>query len=430
MDYKTSIKYLDAVAKTGSRPGLDSINRLLEELQYPQDDLQVIHIAGTNGKGSTCAMLNSILVSSGYKVGLFMSPYIFRYNETIKVNNNVIDDKVFSGYVSLIKEKCDKIVNKGYDHPTIFEIITAIALNYFSKENVDYVILEVGLGGKYDATNVIKQPLLSIITSIGLDHTEFLGNTYKEIATHKGGIIKKNRPVVISKNNEEVIDTLIKISAEKKAPLYMVDKEKIEVVTENDTIKETKISVLADSFTYKSLFFSMKGEHQLDNLKTVLLAVNVLKNFMKISEVAVREGLLNSFVPCRAEIINKGTPFLLDGAHNKEAIKKFCDILLSYFKDNKKILVFGVLKDKPYIDMFNIIKNYVDEIIITEPISERSLKCNDWKKEKINLEKITYINNYKKAINRAILKADKNTIIACVGSFYLVYPVREYISHI
>ena len=203
--------------KFGSVLGLDNILNLLDRLGNPQKYLKVIHIAGTNGKGSISTMLNGVLTQAGYNVGLYTSPFLEKFNERIKINNMDIPDEDIAYYLTEVKEKIDKMISEGLNHPTEFEIITAMALHYFKEKNVDIVILEVGLGGRLDATNVIDDPILEIIASISFDHTEYLGNTLKQIAYEKGGIIKENSKVILYPSHKEALDELIRISKEKNA---------------------------------------------------------------------------------------------------------------------------------------------------------------------------------------------------------------------
>ena len=428
MNINESIEYLDSITRIGSKLGLDSIETLLKKLGNPEKELKVIHVAGTNGKGSTCTTINNILIESGYKVGLYTSPYINNYYEIIQINNKIIEENLFYNYVNLVREQCNKLVEQGYAHPTIFEFITAIAFKYFKDNNIDCLVLEVGLGGREDATNVIDKPLVSVITSIGYDHTEYLGNTLESIAYNKGGIIKRNCPVVLAPNNDEVVSIIKNICNELDCKLFYNKEEEIKISIFEDTIHNTIFSVDTQYYTYDLLVTHMKGKHQIFNISTSLLVVCILKNIYNINNGAIYKGILKSYIPCRLEYITDTTiPFLLDGGHNCEGVITFINAIKQYIDNKNIVLIFGALKDKPYIEMLNALLPYVKECIITEPINNRALKCDEWEKVIINKNNIKIISDYKESVQYAISKADKNSVICCVGSLYLVYLIRDYI---
>ena len=215
MNYTQALEYIESTGKFGSKLGLENVAKLLEMLGNPQDKLKTIHVAGTNGKGSTCSYISSILVNAGYKTGLYTSPFLEEFNERIRINGINIPDDDLAQLISEVKEKIDTMTAEGFDHPTEFEIITAAAFLYFSRQNIDFLVLEVGLGGRLDATNVCI-PVVSVIASISLDHVQFLGDTLAKIAFEKGGIIKPNIPTVLYNQTEEVISEIEKICKERK----------------------------------------------------------------------------------------------------------------------------------------------------------------------------------------------------------------------
>ncbi|MDU7904874.1 MAG: Mur ligase family protein, partial [Peptostreptococcaceae bacterium] len=260
MNYNEALKFIHESHKFGMRRGLENIKKLLELLGNPQDNLKIIHVAGTNGKGSTCSFISTILKQSGYKVGLYTSPFLETFTERIRVNGENIPENEVGNIVNIIKEKIDIMVNEGYDYPTEFEIVTAMAFYYFNKERVDFVALEVGLGGRYDATNVIKKPIATVITSISLDHVGILGDTLDKIAFEKGGIIKENCDVIVYPQKNEASKVLKEICNEKNAKYIECDFKDITLKESN--INFQKFDCIINNKEYKDLQINLIGDHQ------------------------------------------------------------------------------------------------------------------------------------------------------------------------
>lgn len=326
-NYEKAIKLLTSQGKFYINLGLERISEILKLIGNPQNKLKCIHVAGTNGKGSVCAFISTILTEAGYKTGLFTSPHLFRYTERIKIDEKEIPADVFAEKIF----KINKLAQNNNIHLTEFEILTAVMFEYFVENNVDYAVVEVGLGGKYDSTNVIKQPLCSVITTIDLDHTERLGDTIEKIAEEKSGIIKQNCPVVTDKNNKG-----------------------FEVI-KSHTQKE--LLHLAKNYDYKDV--SLKGDYQKENLNLALTAIDLLlpaldKNIIKNAlKHVVHHGRFEYF---------KDKKILIDGGHNPNGIKVLRENLDIYFKNTPKRFVFGCLKNKNYQEMINLLFNEDDEI--------------------------------------------------------------------
>lgn len=395
--YQNAIDILTSQGKFYINLGLERVQKILEILGNPQDKLKFIHLAGTNGKGSTSAILSSILTSSHQKTGLFTSPHIFEYTERIKINNIDIDKEIFAKKIIEIV----KLAEENEIHLTEFEILTVVAFDYFAQNDVEIVVLETGLGGRLDATNVIKKNLCAIITHLDLDHTERLGNTIDEIAFEKAGIIKENCPVITSSNNQG-IDVIKKIAEEKNSHFFIAKKapEKL----------QKKLALL--------------GIWQHENLALALAAVAILKKQgYSISEEAIEKGLSSVKHPCRFEYF-KEENLLIDGAHNPNGTKALRESLDYYFRNENSYknfrFIFGCLKNKDYPQMMkNLFKNLTkeDEIYFyhfDNPNSctyeELSLTCN--------LESKEY-----KGINR-IEKKD-NTLTVICGSFYMIKELLQ-----
>lgn len=424
MKYQEALAYINDKDKFGSRLGLDSIGKLMSLLGNPQDDLRYIHIGGTNGKGSTSSYLAHVLEAGGYKVGLFTSPYIERFNERIQINDQDIPDETLGRITSLIKEKANIMVAEGMDHPTTFEIVTAIAFMYFKEEKVDYVVLEVGLGGRFDSTNIIKSPLVSVITTIDYDHIDVLGDTLAKIAYQKAGIIKENSIVVSYPQDEEALKVIKEVVEDKKSEFNLCPMENIDV-------KEISDEGAIFDFHYgdivmKDINISMIGEYQIYNATLALTSLLVLRNkgLLKISDDQIREGLKKTKWPGRLEVMRKDPTFLIDGAHNVQGVAQLKKAI-SLFKYRKLILGIGILKDKDSSHMVELLAPLADKIVVTEVNMPRKLTAEDLAKEisKYN-ENIFIEKDIKKAIEKALELAEKDDMIVFGGSLYLIGEVR------
>lgn len=341
--YKEARVYLDKVSKYGSVLGLGTIHKLLCELDHPEDELKFIHIAGTNGKGSVLAYTSTILSKAGYRVGRYLSPTVVSYLERIQVDGQWIPRDAFARLTALVKEAIARMEAAGETSPTVFEAETAIAFLYFKEQGCDLVVLECGLGGATDATNVIKSTLLAVFTSVSLDHMGILGNSPEEIAAVKSGIIKPGCTVVTSRQRPDVEQVLAKKAKELGCPVVTADME--------------QAGLLAESFdgqiiSYKewdNLRCPLPGRYQPDNVVTALEAIKALraKGFC-ITEEAVRQGLKETVWPGRFTVLRKRPLFIIDGAHNEEAAKRLKETLEVYFPDKSLIYIMGVFRDKEY----------------------------------------------------------------------------------
>src|SRR5699024_1576904 len=343
--YTDAINYINDKNKFGSRLGLDSISSLLDLLGNPQDKLNIIHLAGTNGKGSTASYLTYCIREAGYDVVLLTSPYLERFNERIQINKNDIPDEDLGRITSLVKTAADKMVEEGMDHPTTFEIITAIAFIYFEENSLDYVVLEVGLGGRYDSTNVIKKSLASVITTIGIDHVEQLGDSLGKIAYQKAGIIKDKGLVISYPQKEEAKKVIEEIVKEKDGKLYFYNENNVSIIKETDN---------GNIFNYnykdkeiKDIKTSMIGEYQIYNASLAITVLMVLrdKGLIKISNEEISKGISKTKWKGRLEILRRSPDFLIDGAHNTQGARHLKKALELFDYDNL-ILGIGILEDK------------------------------------------------------------------------------------
>ena len=365
MNYNESMEYMETIKKYGSVLGLDTIKTLLAKMGNPQDELKVIHVAGTNGKGSTSAFLQSILMESGYKTGRYSSPAVFEYREIIRTDNTYIREEEVADILTYIKSKCNEMVKESLPHPTPFEIETAMAFEYFKRKKCDVVLVECGMGGEGDATNVFKKVLCSVITTISLDHTKFLGSTIGEIARVKAGIIKDNCPVIVSNQTDEAVESIKKIAELKKAP-FILCQNAYGIKAEGFlTLYEYKAS---NGKIYK-IELKMPGTYQVKNSITAIEAALALENRGFKVEENIEKGLLNANWPGRMEVINDSPLFIIDGAHNPGAIKELRDSIDLYFTNKKITFIMGVLADKEA----EMIAGRGEMIITVTPDNERAL---------------------------------------------------------
>lgn len=422
MKYKDTLERIHSLNKFGSRPGLDRINMLLERMGNPEKDLKFLHVAGTNGKGSVCAVASSVLRESGYKTGLFISPYITDFCERIQINNEPISHEKLSevaGYVfSLVDE-----LNKNDIIITEFEFVMAVAFEYFKRERCDIVVLEVGLGGRLDSTNVIDPPLCGAITRIGLDHTDILGDTEEQIAKEKCGIIKKGTRVVSSPQTDNVKRVIEDTCKDLNVPLTFSDSLSLSVLSE---------SIDGTSFVYKDteMTLPLLGEHQVQNLKTALCALEELKasGFENVTADTIKSGVESAVNPARFEVISKDPYLIIDGAHNPDGMSTFASAVKKYLKKDKGVLIIGMLADKDSRSSLKYIEGLFKDVY-TVPINnpramtskEMASLCKEY------FDNVTPCENVSQVLIKALQKAKENNTHICVcGSLYLAGEIRPY----
>jgi len=415
MDYKEALDYIDGARWFGKEPSLRRISELMELLGNPQKKLKFVHIAGTNGKGSCAAMLASILKVSGCRTGLYTSPYLYRFNERMQVNGEQISDEALAKCVSAVKERAEKME----EHPTEFELMTAAAFIFFLSEKCDIVVLETGLGGRFDATNIIDAPECSVIMNIGLDHTTVLGDTLEAIAAEKAGIIKAGSPCVVYEQDESVMNVFLEKCTAVGSELIHPDFSEIKL--EFDSVEGQVFSYKGDNFALPLL-----GAHQRKNAATVLEAVKVLKKRgWSLEDDSVEHGLYAVSWPARFEVCSEEPLFIVDGGHNPQCAQTVADNLLNYFPDKHKIILIGVLRDKDYVSIADILNTAADEYICVTPDSPRALEASELAKalEKYGKD-VTVCDSIADGIETAKEMSDKRTVVCAVGSLYLAGSVR------
>ncbi len=386
MLYEEARVYLDHVSKYGSVLGLDSIKSLLEELGNPQKDLTFIHIAGTNGKGSILAYLSQILTEAGYRTGRYISPTVMEYLERFQIDGKYMEEEEFAEITGGVKRAAEKLVEMGKPSPTAFEIETAIAFKYFQKRACDFVVLEAGMGGALDATNIVENTKLCIFASISMDHIGVLGNSLEEIAENKAGILKKGSVAVSCMQQECVLQVLRQKAEGMGCPLFVADPKKVQVIQRS--LKGQRFSYQE----YEELEIPLTGQCQIENAITVLEAVKVLRcQGIRISQEAVRQGLKNTRWPGRFTVYDEKPLVIVDGAHNEDAAKRLAQNINMLLPGRKVTAVMGVFQDKEYEKIITIMAPFLKFVYTIDlPNRERTLEkevlCEMLKKQGIEAE--------------------------------------------
>lgn len=368
MNYDEAIAYIHGMYWRGSKLGLTRTIELCGLLGNPQNGLKIIHVAGTNGKGSTCAMLSRILCAQGYKTGLFVSPYVDRFNERIQFNNTPISDDDLAALVTEIAPVVDSMENPA----TEFEVIAAAAFLYYARQACDYVVLEVGLGGELDATNVIDTPLLSIITAIDYDHMHILGNTIEEIASAKAGIIKDNGTVLFYGQHPDALPVIEQACRNHRASLHVVDRS---------SLKEGSYDLHGQTFSYRGyedLRLGLLGKYQMKNAATVIDAVELLREKgIAISDEALGTGLRDTVWPARFELLREDPPFFVDGGHNPHGVRGTVDTYQRLFPNRKAKIIMGMMRDKDVARSVELLIPIAAEFYTVTPNNDRAMPSEE-----------------------------------------------------
>ena len=418
MNYTESLEYIHSINWAFCKPGLERISALCEALGHPERDLKFVHVAGTNGKGSFCSMLESVLRAAGYKTGLYTSPYIKEFGERMRVSGENIPNDTLAEITSYVRPIADAME----DRPTEFELITAIAFEYFKREGCEIVVLEAGMGGRLDSTNVIRNPLLSVITGIALDHTAFLGDTVEKIAVEKAGIIKDGAPVLLGGGDTRVKKTVEPIALERGSKFNTVDYLKL---------KKHKSDLSGSHFDFgdhKDIRISLLGLYQPKNAAAVLSAVDILRlGGLEIPEDAVRAGLAAARWPARFEILSSEPLIIFDGAHNPEGITAAVESIKHYFGEKKVYLLSGVLSDKDYRYIAAKVAEVASRAFTMTPDNPRALSAEEYAevlKEKGVLA--TPYPDIRAAFTAAKSAAREDGVpLVCLGSLYTYTDISK-----
>ena len=414
MNYTESISYLRGTNRAFCKPGTDRVEALCAAVGNPQKHLPVIHVAGTNGKGSFCVILASLLKEAGYTVGRFSSPALCKINECVSVNGGEISDEDFARLVSILQPFADTEA----DRPTEFELLTVLAFLYFQEKHCDYVILECGMGGLTDATNVIERPLLSVITGVSVDHASFLGDTVDKIAEQKAGIIKDGCPVLWCGTDPAAETVCHKHALCHAAPLYTVPRQTL-------TVKKADLSGTVFDFDgYTDLSLSLLGLYQADNAANALTALNILNR--KISDTVLRAGLHKARWPGRFEIVSHDPLIIADGGHNPEGVNRAVESIETYFSSEKVIFVTGIMADKDYHTVAARMASVAQAVYTVTPPNARALPAEEYAEVFRTLGiPATPCATVAEGIAKAL---SANSPVICLGSLYMYDEIRQAIS--
>lgn len=413
MKYQEALDYMDSLKNYGIVPGLDSIRELCRRLGNPQDDLRFVHIAGTNGKGSVLAYVSTVARCAGYRVGRYISPAVRDYRERFQLDGRMITQKDLCSLAEELRRVCDTMTGEGLPHPTAFEVETALGFLYFRRKDCDLVVMETGMGGRLDATNVIGNTLVAALTSVSMDHMQYLGDTLGAIAGEKAGILKPGCHAVSAAQEPEAMEVIRAQAQRLGVPLTVADGEKAVRV---------RYGLERQRFDYggmKDLEISLAGRYQIGN---AVLAVEVCRALgergFDISEKALRQGLLDTRWPGRFTVLGRRPLFVADGAHNEDAAKKLAESIEFYFTNRRIIFIMGILKDKDYEKIIELTARYADQILtVAPPDNPRAMSSYELAREVAKVHpRVTAVDSLEEAVEISHLLADREDVILAFGS--------------
>ena len=428
MNYREAVDYIEDIPKFTSKNKLEHTKECLKRLGSPQDKFKVIHVAGTNGKGSTCAFLTSILREAGYSCGLFTSPHLVVINERFQINEDMIENDVFLNAFTKVKKIADELVGEGNYHPTYFEFLFLMGMVIFADANVDYVILETGLGGRLDATTSVENPIACVITSISFDHTQYLGDTIEAIAGEKAGIIVKNVPVIYDGNDVKAAEVMRRRAEKLGSPYYEVTRNDMKIIRNTSS----GIDFSPENGYYENTAFSIPfiAAYQVDNAGLALKTIEVLSDKLDVSEKQIKLGLARTRWQGRMETVLPGV--IVDGAHNEDGVCRFVETAEHFQNEYPLTLLFSAVDDKDYRDMVKTILDKISfrNVIVTQVGGYRKVPAeqleNIFKENDCNSVK-TY-ENVEEAFRESIRLKGEDGLLFCVGSLYLVGEIKTVIN--
>lgn len=417
MDYRQAVEFVESSSIVRERYGLEKLQQALHLLGDPHHHTEFVHIAGTNGKGSTAAMIASVLQTAGYRTGLYTSPHLMRYNERMQIDGVPISDEDFVEAASQVQRVCEQLGGV----PIVFEVLTLMALWYFAQQHCDIVVLEVGIGGLLDSTNVIPSPKVAIITQLGMDHTETLGNTLEEIAAQKGGIVKEGTPTVMALQEPSAVAVVQQICDKHHAPLALADPERLRVLDASvagQTLEDRE---------YGKLVLPLAGAHQRKNAANVLEAVAMLRTQgYRISDDDVREGIAKTVWPARFERLSTAPDFILDGGHNPQCLHAATAALRGYYPGQKVVFLVGMMADKDTDHMLAEMASIAKSFVCIRPDSPRAMQPQllaQQLTERFHLPACA-CGSVHEGIAEATRQAGKEGVVCALGSLYLAGEVR------
>lgn len=428
MEYADAIKYLYSVRLFGTKLGLANTKHLFERLGHPEEEFFTIHVAGTNGKGSVCALLNSILTRAGYTTGVFTSPHILSFRERIAVGDKMIHEEAVCHHLNRLLPIIRKMSeHPALSHPTFFEIVTALAVDYFVAQGVDIAIVETGMGGRLDATNAIPSTI-QVITSIGLEHTEHLGSTIEEIAAEKAGIIKENSAVIVGEENEAALRVIRLKAAEKKATLRLLGRD-VRFRNRRLLLPCQEFDIASSRRQYLKVVLPLLGQHQATNACLAAAVCDELeRREFDISREHIFEGMRNVRCPGRFEMVSEQPTVILDAACNPHACRALVKTISEVLPDSPLTLIIGILQDKDYRQMREILLPIADNVVLTEPRSPRALPVRQLREVATFIapeKNIQSFESVEEAIEHTREVPSEDSFVCVTGSNYLMGPARK-----
>ena len=443
MNYEEAMERIHSFRVFGSRLGLGRMRRMLHLLGDPQDGMNIIHVAGTNGKGSVCRYVYSVLEENGYRTGAYFSPYLERFTERIEFDGEEISREDLVRYAEQALGAAEEMVRRGWESPTEFELVTAIGFLYFAAKNADFVILEVGLGGRGDSTNICSQPAVTAIVSISYDHMAQLGNTLPEIAAEKAGIIKEGVPVVVCVEDPDAFEVIRKRAEELSAPLIDASRVRISAVRESlggcifDAMPDEELRAqLSGMMQWQNIEISMCGHHQISNAVCALLMIEVLrKRGIRIEEERLHRGMKKAVQKGRFEIMRKNPYLILDGAHNPAGARALKETVRRFFGGGRILLCTGILADKAYREIVGEWSQLDADVLVTEVPNPRKMDAAalagvfaETEPYRSGRRSVAVIADYEEAFAYAERKKQNYDLILWAGSLYLIGGVRRMIT--
>ena len=430
MEAKEALDKISSYERFGSVLGLERIKILLERLGNPEKSLKILHIAGTNGKGSVSRFLYEGIQANGYRAGLYTSPFLEVFNERIEADGRMISDEELADLTDRVTGEAEKMVEEGMDSPTEFEVVTAIAFLFFQEKELDYVVLDVGLGGRGDSTNVIDAPLISVITSISMDHMDRLGNTLEEIAGEKAGIIKPGIPVVMNVNQRDAARVIASKAYKSGAKLFDVSPIPVRILEES--LEGSTLNMELFGTDYSDVRISMAGRHQTENIKTALAALEILRKNgqIRLQRDRLYEGVLKARQPGRMEMMAKDPLILLDGAHNQAGAAALAEAAEYLLPKGKIRMIIGALADKDVEGMISEFLKITKDFIATEPNNERRMTAGQLS-DIINDRggNCKAIPEPAEALKKALSEQEPPDVLIAAGSLYLIGQLRGIIKN-
>ena len=418
MNYREIVDYIEEIPKFTVKNPPEHTKELLRRLGNPQDSIKVIHVAGTNGKGSVCAYLASMLTEGGCRTGLFTSPHLVKINDRFRIDGEIISDEDFSESFLRVKKVIDEAKMDGYAHSSYFETLFLMGVDYFYRKNVEYLVLETGLGGGKDPTNCVEKPLACIITSISIDHVQYLGDTIPAIASEKAGIIKPGVPIIYDGHVAEAAKVIEERAKELGSPAYALTSEQY-------ALKEQSKDGITFQFEGEQLQIPYIAEYQMMNASLAYFTMRKLQSVHGIPDGKLREGIRNVKWPGRMETILPGV--IVDGAHNEDGVAQFVKTVYQFRRNNRVILLFSAVSDKEYEKMIQLICEKIrpDAIVTTQIQGERQISAEKLAElfVKHGAEQVTAVPVVLEALKKALM-LQEDGMVFCVGSLYLIGEIK------